>query len=90
MQRKEIVYSYDVNCNIVEAENHLQTWESLNLTHNQKLYRLIFSYTVLPQLMLHIKKLKQSADESDVITLWRMTRREKTKKKEEKDHVNNS
>ncbi len=34
IQREEVVYSHDVNHNIAEAENHLQTWESLNLSEN--------------------------------------------------------
>ena len=84
--------------NIAGAENHLQAWKSLNLSQDQKLYRLIFSYSVLPQLVLHIKKLKKTADQSAVNTLRRMTRREGKKKKEEEEeeeeeeenHVNNS
>ena len=72
------------------AEDHLQAWESLDLSQDQKLYRLIFSYSMLSQLMLHIKKLKKIADQSAVNTLRRMTRREEKKQKEEEDHVNSS
>ena len=81
-KREGVVYSHDVNHNIAGAENHLQAWESLNLTEDQKIYRLIFSYSVLPQLMLHTKKLKAIADQSAVNTLKRMTRRKEKKKKE--------
>jgi len=65
----------------------------LDLSQDQKLYELIFSYSVLLQLMLYIKKLKKTADQSAVNTLQRMTRREEKKKKEEEEeenHVNNS
>jgi hypothetical protein len=41
---------------------------------------------VLPQLILRTKKLKQSADQSAVNTLRRMTR----KKGKEEDHVSSS
>src|SRR5436189_5173851 len=84
-----VVYSHDVDHNIVGAEDSLQAWESLDLSQDQKLYRLIFSYSVLSQLMLHTKKLKKIADQSAVNTLKRMTRR-KGKKKKEEDHVNSS
>ena len=47
IQREDVVYSHDVNYNIAGAENHLQAWESLNLSEDQKIYRLIFSYSVL-------------------------------------------
>ncbi len=90
VQKREVVYAHDIDHNIVRAENCLQTWESLNLSQDQKLYRLIFSYFVLSQLMLHIKKLKKIADQSAVNTLRRMTRREEKKKKEEENHVNSS
>jgi hypothetical protein len=43
VQRGEVVYSHGVDCNIVEAEDCLQAWESLNLSQNQKLYRLILT-----------------------------------------------
>ncbi len=79
--------------NIAGAEDCLQAWESLDLSQDQKLYELIFSYSVLLQLMLYIKKLKKTADQSAVNTLQRMTRREEKKKKEEEEeenHVNNS
>jgi len=89
IQRGGVVYSHDVDRNIVGAEDRLQAWASLNLSEDQKVYRLIFSYSVLPQLMLYTKKLKKTADQSAVNTQRRMTRREGKKKKEE-DHVNNS
>ncbi len=89
VQKEEVVYSHDINHNIVRAENYLQTWESLNLNQDQKLYKLIFNYSVLSQLILHIKKLKKIADQSAVNILQSMTRREEKKKKEE-DHVNSS
>jgi hypothetical protein len=58
--------------------------ESLNLSENQKIYRLIFSYSVLSQLMLYTKKLKKTADQSAVNTLRRMTRREERRKRKKK------
>ena len=89
VQKGGVVYSHDIDHNIVRAENCLQAWESLDLSQDQKLYRLIFSYSVLSQLMLHTKKLKVIADQSAVNTLKRITRRKEKKKKKE-DHVNNS
>ncbi len=62
VQRGGVVYSHDVDHNIAGAEDCLQAWESLDLSQDQKLYRLIFSYSVLSQLMLHTKKLKKTAD----------------------------
>ena len=70
-----------MDCNITGAEDCLQAWESLDLSQDQKLYRLIFSCSVLPQLMLHIKKLKKTADQSAVNTLRRTIRRKGKKKK---------
>ena len=87
VQREGVVYSHDVDHNIAGTKDCLQAWESLNLSQDQKLYRLIFSYSVLSQLMLHIKKLKKATDQSAVNTLRRMTRREE-KKENEEDHVN--
>ena len=84
LQKRGVVYSHDVmNCDIVRAENHMWIWESLDLSQNQKLYRLVFSYSVLSQLMLHIKKLKKATDQSAVNTLRRMTRRNEKKTKKE-------
>ena len=68
----------------------VQTWESLDLSQDQKLYRLIFSYFMLSQLMLHTKKLKKVADQSAVNILRRITRRKEKKQKEEENHVNSS
>ena len=83
-----------MNHDIMRAENHLQIWESLDFSQNQKLYRLIFSYSVLSQLILYTKKLKKTANQSAVNILWRMMRRneKKTKKEEKKEenHEDNS
>ena len=89
VQKGGVVYAHDIDRNIVGAEDRLQAWESLDLSQDQKLYRLVFSYSVLSQLMLHIKKLKKIADQSAVNILKRMTMRNRKKKKKE-DHVNNS
>ncbi len=45
LQKGGVVYSHDIDRNIVGAENHMQAWESLNLTADQKLYRLLFKYS---------------------------------------------
>ena len=73
----------------MRAENHLQIWKSLDFNQNQKLYRLVFNYSVLSQLILYTKKLKKIANQSAVNTLWRMMRKnEKKTKKEEKKEAN--
>jgi len=84
VQKEEVVYSHDINHNIVRAENYLQTWESLNLNQDQKLYKLIFNYSVLSQLILHIKKLKEAADQSAVkhCEEWLEGKERREKKKE--------
>ena len=64
LQKGEVVYSHDVDRNIAGAENCLQMWESLDLSADQKLYRLKFSYSVLPQLILKTKLQKQKADQN--------------------------
>ena len=47
-----------IDRDIVAAEDYIQAWESweLELTTDQKLYRLIFKFSVLPALLLQIKK----------------------------------
>ena len=90
-----MVYSHNIDYNIVRAEDCLQTWESwgLELTADQKLYRLIFKFSVLPALLLRSKKQKKDADQSAINTLARMTRRingegkKKEKKKEKKGKI---
>ena len=90
LQKGGGVYSHDVmDRDIVGAEDHMRIWESLDLSQDQKLYRLVFSYSVLPQLMLRTKKLKKAADQSAVNTLRRMTRRNGKKTKEEENHEEN-
>jgi hypothetical protein len=46
LQRKGVIYSHNVNHDIADTVNHLQAWKSLNLSKDQKLYRLKFSYNV--------------------------------------------
>ena len=65
------------NHNIAGAEDCLQAWESLELTADQKLYRLVFKYGVLPPLLLWTKQQKKQADQTAINTLVRMTRRMK-------------
>ncbi len=85
VQRGGVVYSHNMDRDIAGAVDRLQAWESLNLSKDQKLYRLKFSYSVLPQLMLRTKHLKQKADQSAVNTLRRMTRKKGKKEKEEEE-----
>jgi hypothetical protein len=75
LQKGGVVYSCDVDCDIAEVEDCLQAWESLNLSQDQKLYRLKFSYSVLPQLLLHTKQQKQEADRVTTNMLQRLARR---------------
>ena len=58
MQKGGVVYSHMIDRDIVAAEDYIQAWESweLELTTDQKLYRLIFKFSVLPALLLQIKK----------------------------------
>ena len=70
-----VVYSHDIDCDIAGAEKHLQAWESLHLSADQKLYRLVFSYSVLPQLLLRTKMQNHIADQTAINILRRMTRR---------------
>ena len=85
-----MVYSHDVDRGIAGAEDLVKTWESLNLSDDQKLYRLIFSYSVLNQLVLCTQERKQKADQDAMNTLRRQTRRDNKKaKEEEKEKENN-
>ena len=63
LQKGGVVYAHDVDRNIVGAENRTKAWESLDLSSDQKLYRLKFSYSVLPHLIPRTKQQKQKADQ---------------------------
>ncbi len=74
LQKGGVVYSHDIDRNIVGAE--MQAWESLNLTADQKLYRLLFKYSVLPSLLLRTKQRKQQANQTATNLLRRTARRQ--------------
>ena len=78
-----MIYSHDIDHNIAGTEDCLQAWESLELTADQKLYRLVFKYSVLSPLLLRTKQRKKQADQTAINTLARMTRRMKKKEKQE-------
>ena len=86
IQKEEVIYSHNIDRNIVGTKDYLQTWESwgLELTTNQKFYRLVFKYSALPLLLLQTKKRKKDADQTATNTLTRMTRRKIKKKKKKK------
>ena len=64
LQKGGVVYSHMIDRDLTAAEDLIQAWESLNLTVDQKLYRLIFAYNVLSALLLRTKQRKK-----DVIKL---------------------
>ena len=70
-----MVYSHNIDRNIAGSQRRIEAWTTLDLTDDQKLYRIVFSSSVLPQLLLRTKKQKQLADQTAINTLRRMTRR---------------
>ena len=90
LQKGEVGYAHDVDCNVAGAEDRTKAWKSLDLSSDQKLYRLKFSSSVLPQLILRTKQRKQKADQNAVNTLPRMTRREEKDTKEKDNSEDNS
>ena len=85
VQKGGVVYSHDIDRDIAGSENYTQAWETLDLDADQKLYRLKFSYSVLPQLILHTKQSKRELEHDATNTLRRETRR---RKKEENSQDN--
>jgi hypothetical protein len=80
VQKEEVVYSHNIDYDIAGSENYTQAWKTLDLDADQKLYRLKFSYSVLPQLILHTKQSKQELEQDATNTRQRETRRRKKEK----------
>ena len=83
LQKGGVVYSHMIDRDLAAAGDLIQAWESLDLTVDQKLYRLIFTYNVLFVLLLRTKQRKKDVDQIAINTLERMTRRKNKKKKKQ-------
>ena len=80
IQKGGIVYAADVDREISSLEELGARWEA-NLPADQKVYLLILRSTVLPQLLLKTKELKEVADRSAINCLRRATKRANKRQK---------
>ena len=80
IQKGGIVYAADVDREISGLEELGARWEA-NLPADQKVYLLILRSTVLPQLLLKTKELKEVADRSAINCLRRATKRANKRQK---------
>jgi hypothetical protein len=75
VQKGGVVYSEDIENRITSLEEVVRKWDGENLDRDQKIWRLTMSTSILPQLLLKTKGLKQIANRSAINTAKRAGRR---------------
>ena len=67
------MYAGDLDRDIASHSTLITIWKSLNLSRNQKVFRLGFHCYVLPQMMLKVRPFKERAEHEATLLLARYT-----------------